>query len=245
MRKIIVAKILISFLAIQLSANTQKQEKINQESQNFLELQEKEKEIQAVIGVTNDVKKNLNELKNMQIFMETKYISISNSPTIRLDLHPKHFTKLYFPKGAIVVESKSTQKFADNEIYSNRVELRPNDDLIQASISITYIYKKKTYDLTIIANKYDVSNNRNNSDNIFFPKISFTIEDTIKPKEIIKLYKKDYGRLPTLPFEAYRIGDKYFTITHEDFLNNDPLNKPNLFVIYNNKTYKYKISLGE
>lgn len=240
--------ILLSFFllsAINANAATQKQMAINEENRNFLELKEKEKEIQAITGVKYDVTKNLNEIKNVQIYYNTKDISISSSSIIKLDFHHAHFTKIYFPVGAVVVESKTSQEFKDNDIFSNRVELRPKPDLIQASVSISFIYKKKTYDVTIIANKYDVSNPRNNTDNVLYPKINLIIDNPLEPKEIIKKYRADYGKLPTNEFTAYKVGDKFYTIEYGDFNDDNPFNKPNLFVLFNQQIHKYKIALGD
>ena len=236
--------ILVS-LSASLFANAQKQQKIDEKNMEFLLLKEKEKQIQQINGVKYDVTKNLNEIKNVQIYMKTKDISISNTSIIKLDFHHAHFTKIYFPVGAVVVESKTTQEFKDNDIFSNRVELRPKADLIQASVSISFIYKKKTYDVTIIANKYDVSNTRNGTDNVLYPKINLVIDDVLNPNAIIKMYRKDYGKLPTDKFTAYRVGNKYYTIEYDDFDDNDPFNKPNLFVLYNQEIHKYKIALGD
>lgn len=223
-------------------ALTQKEQQNEEENRRLLELKEKEKIVQTVKGIEQDVKKNLNELKNFQISMSTKNISISNTSIIDIDFHHMHFTKIYFPTGTTIIEAKATMPMKDIEIFSNRLELRPNHDLLQGSISVSFIYKSKPYDITIIANKYDISSNRNAFDNVFYPKINIIIEEPTKPKDIIKKYREDYGTLPTKPLTFFEIGTKVYIIERGTFETNDPNNKPNLFVLHQGETIKYKIA---
>lgn len=242
--------ILLALLLLLSTTNTyavnEKQEAVDAQNQMLLELFEKENELQQIKGMQNEVNKNLNDLKNMQISTETKNISITNKSIIELDLHHVHFTKIYLPDGATIISSKSSTEFTNNDIFSNRVELRPTADLLQASISIMFVYNNKNYDVTIIANKYDISNHRNKGDNTFYPKVNFTIDTPIEPKNIIKSYRKDYDKLPdgNQPI-FYKYDNKIYVIEKGEFKESSPTNKPNLYVLHDNKIHKYKITLGE
>ena len=228
----IVLSFLTSLLVIPNTyAATEKEQKINMENQRIIELLEKEKELQAIKGATMEVNKNLNDLKNMQISMKTKNISITNNSIIELDLHPIHFTKLYFPEGTTIFSSKPSTPFKDNTFFSNRVEIRPENDLLQASISISFIYENKTYDMTIIANKYDVSSNRNKADNIFYPKINFLIDKPLEAKEVIKAFKNDYGTLPEKEITKKKKKKKKKENEKDNFKKKDQNKKAKLFVL--------------
>lgn len=226
-------------------AATQKEQAIIEENTKVLELYAKETELQQYAGIKQDVDKNLNELKNMQISMKTKNISISNNSIIQLDLHHIHFTKLYFPEGTTVVSSKPSTPFQDNSFFSNRVEIRPKNDLLQASISIMFVYKNKTYDITIVANKYDISNKRNKADNIFYPKVNLSIDEPLKTSDILKSYRRDYEKFPDKQITFYEMTNKIYVIEKGDFKTSSPTNKPNAVVLYENELQKYKITLGE
>lgn len=228
-----------------LQANTA-EEKTKQINMAMYELIENEKEIQHIKGVELNVNKNLQDLKNIQIAMNTKNISILDSSIISLDFHHMHFTKLYFPIGTKVIEVKTSTEFLDKEMFSNRVELRPKDDLIQASVSISFIYNNKNYDITIIANKYDVSKKSNTIDNIFYPKIRFVVDKKLTPEEVLKRYRdsKDGKFPPDNSVTNFQIGNKIYTIEKDDFENTTK--KPNLFVLHPiDKINKYRITLGE
>lgn len=244
------SKVLYTLLALSIGIITPSSligasdEEMKAANKQFLNLQKNEKEIQVIKGITTDVTKNLSELKNFQIQLKTKKINLTSSSIIELDLHYMHFTKIYFPHGTIVTEVKSSAPLKDKSIFSNKVEIRPKEDFIQASISISFFYDNKNYDITIIANRYDVSNKRNINDNKFYPKVELIITPPLTAVEVIKTYRADFGELPKKEVEQYSINNVIYTIQRSKFKKRNPLNKSSLSVFYNNETTKYKITQG-
>ncbi|MDY0292514.1 MAG: hypothetical protein RBR02_09300 [Desulfuromonadaceae bacterium] len=212
-------------------------------SKNFIELYDKEKDIQHLEGMEYDVNKNLNLMKNMQLSLKSKTISIINTTIIKIELHPLYFTKIFLPKDANIINFQPSVPMRHINYKWNRAMIRPNPDLIGCNIDLTFEYKNKVYDVTIFADKYDVSRD-NSRDNVLYTKVILAMDNPLSPAETIELYRSSYGELPKEKLTYFQHNDIVYKIEYSDFNNKDPENSPNVQVLYNSDVFSYKVTNG-
>lgn len=202
-----------------------------------------EKTYRDVEGFQLNANKNFRLLKNLQVSLHPKVVPLFGSTTIQIDLHPIYGTKVYLPKGAEIIKLFSTENMKELTHLYNRADIRPRADFVSCSIDITYLYNNKIFDVTVIANKYDVSK-LNNKDNIFYPKIILTLDKPLTPVDALKLYKQSYGDLPQESVVFFSHKNITYKIEKDSFVTPDPYHRPNATALYKGENHKYKISVG-
>jgi hypothetical protein len=214
-----------------------------EENKNFIELYDKEDQIQQVEGMQLDVNKNLSLLKNMQLALKPKTISIVNTTIIKLELHPIYFTKIFLPQGANIVNFEPSIPMRHLDFKWNRAKIRPNPDFVACNIDLTFEYEGRFYDVSIFVEKYDVSRH-NSEDNLFYPKILLTLNKPLSPIEVISLYRESYNELPKDELTYFQNKDLVYKIETGTLDDRNPLNTSNVEVLYSDKVFKYKVTNG-
>lgn len=234
--------IFLLFISITISAIEEENPEVVKYKE-FLELNNKTEDIIKLEGMQLEVNKGLSLLKNVQISLNSKTVSITNTTIFQLDVHPEYSTKIFLPQGANILNFDPSTAVKGIWFKWNKAKIQMLPDFISCSIDLTFEYEKKIYDITIIAEKYNISK-KNNRDNIFYPKIILTLEKPLSPSEVLKLYKKCYGELPKKKATYFTHKEIIYKIEYDDFKAKNPMNDSNVEVIYENNIYKYKVTNG-